>query len=77
MFCRKNNIVIEAYSPLARNNDKLFKNTNMLEIGKKHGKSVAQISLRWCLQHGFVILPKSKNEGRIQENINIYDFSLS
>jgi diketogulonate reductase-like aldo/keto reductase len=60
--CRKHGIVIEAYSPLARQNDKLFKNATMLQISSKHHKTVAQVSLRWCLQHGFVILPKSKTE---------------
>lgn len=48
----------------------------MVEIAKKYEKSIAQISLRWCLQHGFIILPKSKTEERIKENINIYDFEI-
>lgn len=48
----------------------------MIEIAKKYEKSIAQISLRWCLQHGFIILPKSKTEERIKENINIYDFEI-
>jgi diketogulonate reductase-like aldo/keto reductase len=76
-FCRKHNIAIEAYSPLAQNDDKLFKNETMLAIANKHKKTVAQVSLRWSLQNGFITLPKSKTDGRIQENIDIYDFELS
>lgn len=46
-------------------------------IAEKYNKTVAQVSLRWCLQNGFIILPKSKTESRIKENIDIYDFELS
>ena len=75
-FCRENKIAIEAYSPLARQADELFKSVKMNSLAKKHNKSVAQISLRWCIQNGFIILPKSKSQGRIEENMNIFDFSL-
>lgn len=65
-YCRKHSIVIEAYSPLARQDDKLFKNALMKELSSKYKKSVAQLSLRWCLQNGFVTLPKSKTVDRIK-----------
>lgn len=48
----------------------------MIKISEKHKKTIAQISLRWCLQNNFIILPKSKTESRIKENIDIYDFEL-
>ena len=76
-FCREKGIAIEAYSPLARNDDKLFNSKTMKEISKKYNKSIAQLSLRWCLQNNFIVLPKSKTPARIEENISIYDFELS
>jgi diketogulonate reductase-like aldo/keto reductase len=73
-WCQSRNIVLEAYSPLVRatrNDDPL-----LLPIAKKHGKTPAQILLRWGLQKGFVILPKSVTESRIEENKEIYGFEL-
>ena len=49
----------------------------MKKISEKYNKSIAQISLRWCLQNNFIILPKSKTESRIKENIDLYDFELT
>jgi diketogulonate reductase-like aldo/keto reductase len=46
-------------------------------LAQKYQKTVAQICLRWGYQHGFIILPKSKQQGRIIENFNIFDFTLS
>lgn len=57
--------MVEAYSPLARQDPKLFENPSMMGLAKKYKKTIAQLSLRWCLQHGFVVLPKSKNKARI------------
>jgi len=73
-FCQKNNIVLEAYSPLAkaaRMNDK-----TLVEIAKKYNKTPAQVLIRWSLQRGFVTLPKSVHQNRIIENIQVYDFNL-
>ena len=47
------------------------------EIGERHGKSAAQVLIRWALQRGFVTIPKSTNQGRIQENADVFDFALS
>lgn len=73
-YCSENNIVVEAYSPLAhaRAND----NQAIQRIAEKHGKSYAQVMLRWLIQQGVVILPKSKTPSRIQENIDVFDFEL-
>jgi diketogulonate reductase-like aldo/keto reductase len=76
-YCREHKIAIEAYSPLARQDERLFKSDVMLALSKKYNKTVAQLSLRWCLQHGFIVLPKSKNPQRIEENVGIYDFEIS
>lgn len=54
-----------------------MKNEIMLKLAQKYKKSVAQIALKWCLQHNFVVLPKSKSENYIKENIDIFDFQLS
>lgn len=73
-WCRERNIVIEAYSPLVRGqriNDALLK-----PLMNKHGKTAAQILLRWSLQKGFVPLPKSVTKARIEENAKVFDFVL-
>jgi diketogulonate reductase-like aldo/keto reductase len=74
-WCSKRGIILQAYSPLVRatrNDDPLLQ-----PLAKKHHKTPAQILLRWGLQKGFVILPKSVTPGRIEENRDIYDFELS
>lgn len=73
-YCREHNIVIEAYSPLAH--AKAMDNSVITAIAKKHGKTYAQIMLRWCVQSDFVVLPKSVTPSRIKENIDIFDFRL-
>jgi methylglyoxal/glyoxal reductase len=73
-YCQDNNITIEAYSPLAH--AKAMDNSVIIDIAKKHHKSYAQIMLRWLLQQNFIILPKSVTPNRIQENIDLFDFSL-
>lgn len=74
-WCEKRGVVLEAYSPLVRGqrmNDPLLQ-----PLAKKYSKTPAQILLRWGLQKGFVILPKSVTHKRIEENKDIYDFELS
>jgi diketogulonate reductase-like aldo/keto reductase len=73
-YCRDNGIVVEAYSPLAHGTP--MDNPVIAAIAKKHGKTYAQIMLRWCLERDFVIIPKSVTPSRIQENIDIFDFRL-
>lgn len=74
-YCKEKGIVFEAYSPLAKG--KILNNETIKKIAKKYNKSVAQICLRWNIQHGMVTLPKSANEQRIKENMEIFDFELS
>ncbi|MGB2992466.1 MAG: aldo/keto reductase [Paenisporosarcina sp.] len=74
-FCQQHNIQLEAWSPLMQG--QLLEDSTLKEIADVHGKSVAQIILRWDLQNGVVTIPKSTKEHRIIENSSIFDFELS
>ncbi|KZE97273.1 Glyoxal reductase [Geobacillus stearothermophilus] len=74
-FCRENGIQLEAWSPLMRG--EILTEPTIVEIGKKYGKTPAQVVLRWDLQHGVVTIPKSVTPARIKENADIFDFSLT
>lgn len=73
-YCRDHDVAVEAYSPLAH--AKAMDNEVIANIAAKHNKSYAQIMLRWCIEQGFVVLPKSVTPKRVQENIDIFDFKL-
>jgi len=73
-FCQLNNIVVEAWSPLMKGNLDI---PVLLDLAKKYQKSPAQIVLRWHIQHGVVVIPKSVHDHRIRENALVFDFSLS
>jgi diketogulonate reductase-like aldo/keto reductase len=73
-FCEENKIVVQAYSPLVRNykaNDEV-----LLDLAKKYDRTTAQILVRWCLQKGWVPLPKSDTPERIVANADVYGFNL-
>lgn len=70
-------VQIESWGPLAEGQKDISQNEALAAIGAKYGKSVAQVILRWHLQRGVVIIPKSVHQNRIEENINIWDFELS
>ena len=74
-FCEKEGIQLEAWSPLKQG--QLLTDPTINEIAKKHGKTAAQVILRWDLQTKVVTIPKSIKEHRIIENANIFDFELS
>lgn len=74
-YCRKNGIVVEAYSPFGTGS--IFKSEVMIGLAEKYGKTISQLCLRWCLQKGFVSLPKSANPMRIKENTEFFDFELN
>lgn len=73
-YCKSNKIQIEAYSPLAHAN--LMDNEVVKTVAEKHGKSYAQIMLRFLIEQDLVVIPKSVNPKRIEENFNVFDFSL-
>lgn len=73
-YCRKHNMLLEAYSPFGKG--KAFKVKEMHDLVDKYHKSIAQICVRWCLQQGFLPLPKSVTETRMIENLQVFDFEL-
>ena len=74
-FCQKNNILVEAWSPLGRGN--VLDNPLLKSIAANHGKSVAQVVIRWVMQTGVLPLVKSVTPSRIKENFDVFDFELS
>ena len=71
------NILMQAWSPLAAGQSRLFENETLLQIAHNHNKTVAQIVLRWLVQRGIVPIVKSSNPVRMQENLDIFDFEIS
>lgn len=84
-YCTERDILLTAYSPLGSPNrpwakpdePKLLEDPKLLKIAKRQGKSPAQVVLRWQIQRGVVIIPKSVNYNRLKENFDIFDFELS
>lgn len=74
-FCKKNGIALTAYSPLART--KVLGDEVLKGIADGHGKTAAQVSLRWLIQHGIVVIPKSSSVEHLRENMEIFDWNLS
>lgn len=74
-FCAQNRIAVEAYSPLAK--AQRMGDPTLGAIAQKHGKTPAQVMIRWALQHGLIVIPKSVRKERIRENANVFDFQLS
>ncbi len=68
---------LESWGPFAEGKNDFFTNPTLVEVGKKHNKTAAQVALRFLVQNGVVIIPKSTHKKRMQENIDIWDFKLS
>ncbi|WP_374464314.1 aldo/keto reductase [Chryseobacterium sp.] len=77
VYDRENNIITQPWSPLGNGNADLLSNPDLKAIAEKYGKTVAQVILRWHLQEGFVVIPKSVTPSRIEENFNVFDFELT
>lgn len=75
IYCKQHSIQLEAWSPLMQG--QLLDEPLLQEIAAKHGKTVAQVILRWDLQHGVITIPKSTKEQRIRENADVFDFELT
>jgi diketogulonate reductase-like aldo/keto reductase len=73
--CKKHGMAVVAYCPIARG--RLTGDALLARIGKAHGKSAAQVSLRYLTQQGFVVIPRSSKVERLKENFEIFDFRLS
>ena len=74
---RKHGIQIESWGPFAEGKNDLFSNPILTGIGADHGKSVGQVVLRWLIQRGVVVIPKSVRPERMRENMDIFDFELT
>lgn len=74
---RENNMVTQPWSPLGNGNAGLLENEKLKVIAEAHQKTVAQVILRWHLQEGFCVIPKSVTPSRIEENFDVFDFKLS
>lgn len=68
---------IMSWGPLAEGRNNLFSNETLTKIGNSHGKSVAQIALRWLIQRGVIIIPKSVHIERMEQNLDIFNFELT
>jgi 2,5-diketo-D-gluconate reductase A len=75
-FCAEHEIAVEAWSPLARGRE-LLEDPEIREIAKQHERTPAQVVLRWHIQKGHIVFPKSVTPSRIKENIDVFDFDLS
>ncbi|HEY0319482.1 MAG TPA: aldo/keto reductase [Pyrinomonadaceae bacterium] len=76
-FLQEQGVQIESWGPFAEGRNNLFRNELLLSVGGKYKKSVAQVVLRWLIQRGVVVIPKSVRRERIAENFNVFDFELS
>lgn len=74
-YCARHRIRVEAYSPLTRGRQ--LGHPTFAEVAQAHGRSPAQVLIRWGLQHGLVELPRSVRQDRIRENASVFDFSLT
>jgi len=76
-FLEENKVQIESWGPFAEGKNGIFQNEVLRSIAAKHGKSVAQVILRWLTQRGVVAIPKSVRKERIRENFDVFGFRLS
>ncbi|WP_328469023.1 aldo/keto reductase [Actinoplanes sp. NBC_00393] len=74
---REHGVQIESWGPFAEGRNDLFTNPTLTEIGEAHGKSVAQVVLRWLIQRDVVVIPKSVRPDRMAENLDVFDFELT
>ena len=75
-FAQSDDIQVEAWAPFAEGKHEILTNKVIAEIANKYGKSNGQVILRWLLQRGIVVIPKSVHKNRMAENINVFDFEL-
>ena len=70
-------VALEAWSPLAEGRNCIFKNKTLVAVGEKYGKTSAQVALKFLIQNGVIIIPKTTHKERMIENIDLFDFTLS
>ena len=74
-FCHKNNVAVTAYSPLGRGS--IINDSIINSIAKKYNKTAAQVIIRYQIERNVIVIPKSSNIKRIEENFNVFDFILA
>ena len=76
-FLERYGTKLEAWAPFARGSHGIFENEILMQIAKQHNKTIGQVALRFLIQNGIIAIPKSVHKNRMEENFNIFDFSLS
>ena len=76
-YCRENSIAVQVWSPLGGTGGNLLEDDTLAVLARRYGKSPAQIVLRWHIQRGVIVIPKSIHKNRIFSNIDIFDFELA
>ena len=76
-FCNSHNIYVTAYSPLGSGDKRLLEHAVVKSIAQKHKKTAAQVLIRYHIERNVIVIPKSAKKERIQENFDVFDFSLS
>lgn len=76
-YCKREGIAVESWSPIGGSKGNLLQDETLGNIASQYDKTPAQIVIRWHLQHGLIVIPKSVREERIKENIDVLDFELS
>jgi 2,5-diketo-D-gluconate reductase A len=74
---RERGVQIESWGPFAEGRNNLFTNPTLTEVGEAHGKSIAQVVLRWLIQRDVIVIPKSVRPERMRENLDVFDFELT
>lgn len=74
---KKYGVQIESWGPFAQGSKNIFTNSTLIEIAEAHGKLVGQVVLRWHIQRGVVVIPKSTNSDRMKQNLDVFDFELT
>ncbi len=74
-WCRDHKVVVTAYSPLGKG--RVLKAPALVEAAERHGKTPAQVALRWLVQQGMVVIPKASSKAHLQENMDLFDWALS
>lgn len=74
-YCEGKGIAVEAYSPLTKG--QRLGDPTLVEVARRHSRTPAQVLIRWCLQHGLIVIPKSTRKERIHENADVFGFELS
>lgn len=74
-FCEEHDVQLEGYAPIAKGD--VVGDEELSRIGQRYGKSAVQVALRWAIQHGVVVIPRSSSEDHIRSNIDVFNFELS